>query len=97
MGLLESRGVRSDLVALQIKPDGGEVRVGTAVQLNLFAVTRGGKTDLVPGNAATWSSAQESTGEVNRQGRLNPRRPGAVTVTATYAGQTARSTFTVVV
>jgi hypothetical protein len=88
--------VRSDLVALQIKPDGGEAKVGRPVQLNLFAVTRGGKTDLIPGNAATWSSAPDTVAEVNRQARLNPRRSGAVTITATYAGQTARALFTVV-
>jgi hypothetical protein len=95
VALLQLTGVRSDLVALQIKPDGGDVRAGTAIQLNLFAVTSGGKTDLIPGNAASWSCAPEGAAEVNRQGRLTPRRPGTVTVTATYAGQTARSVFTV--
>jgi hypothetical protein len=89
--------VRSDIVSLQIKPDGGEVRTGTAIQLILFAVTRGGGTDLVPGNAATWSSSTDSVAQVNRQGRLNPRRAGTVSVTATYAGKTAQSVFTVAV
>ncbi len=83
-------------MALQIKPDGGEVRIGAALQLNLFAVTLGGATDLIPGNAATWSSVPAGLVEVNRQGRLAPRHPGAVTVIASYGGKTARSAFTVV-
>jgi hypothetical protein len=87
--------VRSDILSLQIKPDGGEVKIGTPIQLNLFAVTRGGGTDLVPGNAAVWSSAAENLAEVNRQGRLNPRRPGTVSITASYAGKTAQVVFTV--
>ena len=85
----------SNQIVLEVKPGGGTVRVGTAIQLHLFAATRGGGTDLVPGNMAAWASSDETLAEMNRQGRLNPRRSGTVTVTASYAGQTAHATFTV--
>lgn len=70
--------------------------IGAAVQLNLFAVNRGGGTDLIPGNMAVWSSSDERIGEVNRQGRLSPRRPGPLTITASYAGQDAHAVLTVI-
>jgi hypothetical protein len=70
--------------------------VGTAIQLNLFAVIQSGGTDLVPGNGATWVSSSDGVAEVNRQGRLTPRRPGTVAITASYGGKTARVEFTVV-
>ena len=44
---------------------------------------------------AVWSGSNEAVAQVNRQGRLTPRRPGAVTITATYAGQVAKAAFTV--
>ena len=84
------------ITALQIKPAGGDLAVGTAIQLNLFAVTTGGGTDLIPANRATWSSSNDAVAEVSRQGRLSPRRPGPVSVTATHAGLTARADFTAV-
>jgi hypothetical protein len=87
--------VRRDITALQIKPADGTLTVGTAVQLNLFGVTTGGGTSLIPANMATWTSANEALAEVSRQGRVNPRRPGTVAITATYAGQTARADFTI--
>ena len=87
--------MRRDITALQIKPGDGALTVGTPLQLNLFAVTAGGGTDLIPANMATWTTSNEAVAEVNRQGRLNPRRPGPVTITATYAGQTARADFSV--
>jgi hypothetical protein len=87
--------VRSDIVALQIKPGDGTVKAGTAIQLTLLATSRGGGTDLIPGNTATWASSSDAIAEVNRQGRLNPRRPGTVSITASYAGKTARADFTV--
>jgi uncharacterized protein YjdB len=88
--------VRSDVIALEVKPAAGTVHVGTAIQLNLFATTRGGGTDLVPGNMAAWASSDESVAEVNRQGRLSPRRPGTVSITATHAGKSASAVFTAV-
>jgi hypothetical protein len=88
--------VRKDISALEVRPGDGVVRVGAAVQLNLFAVNRTGGVDLVPGNMATWSSGDAHIGEVNRQGRLTPRRPGALTITARYADKQAVATFTVV-
>ena len=88
--------VRRDITALELKPGGGEVKVGTAVQLNLFALNRSGGTDLIPGNAATWSSTDGQVGEVNRQGRMAARRAGSLTITASYADRKVLAVFTVV-
>jgi hypothetical protein len=87
--------VRTDIAALQIKPADGEVKQGTALQLNLFAIRADGKTDLVPGNMAAWHSSNDRVAEVNRQGRVSARQPGTVEVTATYAGKTAQVALTV--
>ena len=89
-------GVPRGITALEIKPAGGAIAVGTAIQLNLFAVTTGGGTDLIPANRATWSSSNDAVAEVSRQGRLNPRRPGSASITATHAGLTVRADFTTV-
>jgi hypothetical protein len=88
--------VRKDITALEMKPGDGVVKVGTAVQLNLFARNRSGGTDLIPGNMAVWSSSDDRLGEVNRQGRLTPRRAGSLTITATYADKNVLAVFTVV-
>ena len=88
--------MRKDITALELKPGDGVVKVGTPVQLNLFGRDKRGGTDLIPGNMAAWSSSDDHVGEVNRQGRLTPRRAGAVTITATYADRTVIATFTVV-
>lgn len=87
--------MRRDLTALRIKPGEGVLKVGTSLQLNLFGVNKSGATELVPGTMATWSSRDGGVCEVNRQGRLTPRGPGAVTITAAYAGHEAVATFTV--
>jgi hypothetical protein len=87
--------VRKDITALRIAPGDGTVKTGRAIQLNLFASTAGGGTDLVPGNMAVWHSSDDAVAEVNRQGRLSPRRPGTLWVTASYAGKTARADFVV--
>jgi hypothetical protein len=87
--------VRSDITALQIKPAEGALAPGTTIQLNLFGTTGGGGTTLVPANMATWVSSNEAVAEVSRQGRLNPRRAGAVVITATCAGRTASAAFNV--
>ena len=87
--------MRKDITALQIKPGEGFLKVGTAVQLNLFAVNKSGGTDLVPGTMAAWSSSDSRVGEMNRQGRLTPRGSGAVTITARYADREVAATFTV--
>lgn len=79
-----------------MKPGDGVVKVGTAVQLNLFAVDRRGGIDLIPGNMAAWSGSDDRVGEVNRQGRLTPRRAGSLTITASYAGKSVLAMFTVV-
>jgi hypothetical protein len=89
-------GVSKEITALEMRPGAGDVKVGTAVQLNLFALKSNGGTDLIPGNMAAWSSSDARLGEVNRQGRLTPRRPGSLTITATYADRTVRGVFTVV-
>jgi hypothetical protein len=88
--------VGKDITALEIRPGDGVLRVGAAVQLNLFAVNKKGAADLIPGNMAAWSSSDNRVGEVNRQGRLTPRRPGALTITATYADQNVQASYTVV-
>jgi len=88
--------MRTDITALEIKPGDGVVKVGTAFQLNLFAVDRRGGTDLIPGNMAAWSSSDERVAEVNRQGRVTPRRVGSLTITATYAGKSVLAVFSVV-
>jgi hypothetical protein len=87
--------MRKDITALEMRPGDGVVKVGTAVQLNLFGIDMRGGIDLIPGNMATWSSSDEAIAEINRQGRMTPRRPGTVRITATHAGQTAQATFTV--
>ena len=88
--------MRTDITALEMKPGHGVVKVGTAVQLNLFARNRSGGIDLIPGNMAVWSSSDDRVGEVNRQGRLTPRRAGSLTVSATYADRNVLAVFTVV-
>jgi hypothetical protein len=88
--------MRNDITAVQMKPAGGDVKLGAAVQLNLFAVDRRGGVDLIPGNMATWSGSDDRIGEVNRQGRLTPRRAGSLTITASYADQNVRAVFTVI-
>jgi hypothetical protein len=88
--------MRRDIDTLRIKPGDGELPVGASIQLNLFGESAGGVTDLVPANMATWVSSNPALAEVSRQGRLSPRRPGSVTITATAGGKTARAEFTVV-
>jgi hypothetical protein len=88
--------VQRDIVALKINPHEGSLPAGTPVQLNLFATDAKGKSALIPGNMTVWSGSNDSVAEINRQGRLQPRRPGTVTVTARYGGQVADATFTVV-
>jgi hypothetical protein len=95
LALVYSSGVSSDIASLQMKPDGGEFQAGATIQLNLFATTRRGKIDLIPGNAATWGTSSGAIAEVNRLGRLSLRRAGTAVITATYGGQTARAAFTV--
>ena len=84
------------IVALSMKPGGGAVKMGAAVQLNLLAQTGAGGADLIPGTMATWSSSDNRVADVNGQGRLTPRASGSVTITATYAEKTATAEFTVV-
>lgn len=88
--------MRKDVGTLGMKPSEGELKVGTAVQLNLFAHDKSGRTDLIPGNMAVWSSADNGVAEVSRQGRLTPRAPGSVTITAVYADRKAVGVFSVI-
>jgi hypothetical protein len=88
--------MRKDITALEMRPGDGVVKVGSAVQLNLFAIDKRGGVDLIPGNMAAWSSSDARVGEVNRQGRLTPRRAGSLTITATYADRNVLAVFTVV-
>ena len=88
--------MRRDVVGLSIKPGDGLVKMGAAVQLNLFALVGGGGTDLIPGNMAAWSSSDNHVAEVNSQGRLTPRSAGSVTITACYAERKVTVVFTVI-
>ena len=88
--------MRKDITALVLKPGDGIVKLGAAVQLNLYAQNRSGGVDLIPGTTATWSSDDARVGEVNRQGRLTPRGAGLVTITARYADKQVTAVFTVV-
>jgi hypothetical protein len=88
--------VSNAVIALEMKPGDGVLKVGTAVQLNLFAVKSKGGSDLIPANMALWSTNDARVGEVNRQGRLTPRRAGSLTVTATHADRKVQAVFTVV-
>jgi hypothetical protein len=88
--------VQRAVTSLEIKPGGGAVPAGSPVQLALYATSAKGATTLIPGNMTVWSSSKDSVAEINRQGRLNPRRPGTVTITASYGDKTAQATFTIV-
>ena len=88
--------MRNDITALAIEPDHAVLKVGAAVQLNLFARNKRGGTDLIPGTMAAWSSDDSHVGEVNGQGRLTARGAGLVTITASYADNRVTSAFTVV-
>ena len=65
----------SDIQSLLIQPAAGALTVGTAIQLALTALTRSGRSTLIPGNSATWSSSNQAVAEVTRQGRVQPRPP----------------------
>ena len=88
--------MRKDITTLEIRPGDGVLNLGKPVQLNLFAHNRSGGADLIPGNMATWSSSDNGVGDVTRQGRLTPRGPGTVTVTASYGDKKAAAVFAVV-
>jgi hypothetical protein len=88
--------VRNDIAGLAIEPDHAVLKNGDAVQLNLFARTKRGGTDLIPGTMAAWSSDDSRVGEVNRQGRLTARGAGLVTITAAYVDRQVTAVFTVV-
>lgn len=88
--------MRKDISELSMKPGDGIVKMGAAVQLNLFAQDGSGGTELVPGTMAVWSSSDDHVGEVNRQGRLTPRGAGSVSITARYAEKQVTAVFTVV-
>ena len=86
----------TDVAALELQPGDGVVKVGAAVQLNLFARNRSGRLSLIPGTLAAWSSSDNQIGDVNAQGRLTPRRAGSVTITASYSDRKITAAFTVV-
>ena len=88
--------MRNDITALVMKPGDGVMKMGAPVQLNLFAQNRSGGLDLIPGTTAAWSSDDVVVGEVNRQGRLTPRGPGLVTITARYADRSVAAVFMIV-
>jgi hypothetical protein len=88
--------VGNDIVALEVRPGDGVLKVGEAVQLNLFARKSKGGVDLVPANVATWLSSDVRVAEVNRQGRLSPRRPGSLTIAVAYVDLKVVAAFTVV-
>jgi hypothetical protein len=85
--------VQRDVVALEIKPAEGTLAVGAHVQLTLFARNAKGATALIPANMAVWSSSNDGVAEVTRQGRINARKPGGVTITARYADKSVQVTF----
>jgi hypothetical protein len=80
--------VTRDIVTLRIDPGPTAIVSGHALQLTLYALTAAGRTDLIPAGMAVWSSSDPTIAEVNRQGRLTPRRAGEVTVKAVYGGHT---------
>ena len=88
--------MRNDITSLVMKPGDGVMKMGASVQLNLFAQNRSGGLDLIPGTTAAWSSDDVGVGEVNRQGRLTPRAPGLVTITAGYANGSVTAVFLIV-
>jgi hypothetical protein len=88
--------VGQTIVSLRLDPADGTVTAGQAVQLSLFGATRKGSSSLIPANLALWSSSSQEVAEINRQGRLNPRRSGRVTITARYGGHLANAIFVVV-
>jgi hypothetical protein len=88
--------VGQSIVSLRLDPAEGTVNAGDGVQMNLFGATRKGNTSLIPANLVRWSSSSHEVAEVNRQGRLNPRRAGRVTITAHYGGHVANAVFVVV-
>jgi len=88
--------VPRNITALEIKHGDATVTIGTAIQLHLFATTDSGGTDLIPASMAVWSSSNDAVAEVSRQGRLNPRRPGTLTITAAFNGKVAQAVFTAV-
>jgi uncharacterized protein YjdB len=45
---------------------------------------------------AAWSSSDNQIGDVNRQGRLTPRRAGSVTITASANDRSITAAFTVI-
>jgi hypothetical protein len=79
-----------------MEPGDGVVKLGAPVPLHLYAQSKTGRADLVPGNMATWFSSDDGVAEVSRQGRLTPRRLGSVTISASYAEKTVAAIFTVV-
>jgi hypothetical protein len=86
----------ADVVALELQPGDGVVKVGTAVQLNLFARNKSGRLSLIPGTMAAWSSSDNRIGDVNGQGRLTPRHAGPVTITVSHSDRKITAAFTVV-
>jgi uncharacterized protein YjdB len=88
--------MRRDITELQIKPGEGTLVVGSTLQLNLFSLVVGGGTGLVPANMATWTTSNPAVAEISRQGRLTARKPGTVSITASYADKVARAEFTTV-
>jgi hypothetical protein len=84
------------IVSLRLDPADGTVTSGHALQLNLFGATRAGNTSLIPANLVRWFSSSQDVAEVNRQGRLTPRRSGRVTITARYGGHVANASFVVI-
>ena len=88
--------MRNDITALVMRPGDGAMKMGAPVQLNLFAQNRSGGLDLIPGTTAAWSSDAVGVGEVNRQGRLTPRAPGQVTITARYANRSVAAVFIII-
>jgi uncharacterized protein YjdB len=87
--------MRHDIVGLSLKPADAALKVGAALQLNLFAETKSGAQDLVPGNMATWSSSDDRVAEVSRQGRVTPRAAGVVTVTVAHGDRKVSAFFIV--
>ena len=83
------------IVSLRLDPADGTVTSGDLVQLKLFGATRKGSSSLIPANLAAWSSSSQEVAEINRQGRLTPRRAGRVTITARYGGHLANAIFVV--
>ncbi len=82
------------LKSLAITPDAGSGAAGTLTQLAATGTfSDGSKSDV--SSQVTWASSSTAIADVNSQGMLSAFTQGNVTVSASLAGASASTTFTV--